>query len=200
MSRRAIALGTLFVVGFLTSTPLRGADEGNDSPYYPLKIGSRWTYRVNEGDKRISTHIGKHEKVGDTLCAVIEAAVDGKVAATEYVAIDKDGVSRYKFNTETLKTPVRFLALPPKDGETWKFETEFGVEKVKGSATAGSADVEVKAGKYKTITTKMEIESNDQKISIESWYAEGVGMVKQVMKIGPVEIRLDLEKFEPAGK
>jgi hypothetical protein len=180
----------------LLAVPCLAADEkAKDSPYYPLAVGNTWVYAVGETTTRM--RVTRHEKVGDTVCALIETERDGKVVAREHIAATGDGVYRYTANGTLVDQPVCILRLPPKPGDTWKIDTKVGNVSIKGNFTTGSGKVEVPAGKYTTVTTRMEDGLiGEQKISFTYHFAEGVGMVKQTAKTGGREFVLELKSFE----
>src|SRR5262249_46129673 len=91
MKRMLIPSALMMLCVGLVSAP--AADEKiNDSPYYPLKIGTKWQYRA--GMATLVLRVTKYEKVGAIPCAVVEVSRDDKVVATDYVGMQKDGVYR----------------------------------------------------------------------------------------------------------
>jgi hypothetical protein len=58
------------------------------------------------------------------------------------------------------------------------------------------AEVTVPAGKYKTTVVVNDVEVNGQKLSTTYYLAKDVGMVKQTLKLGELDVTLELEKFE----
>ena len=89
-------LSFAIVVVAAAALPLAAADpaadtslQGPEPALYPLKVGNTWTYRT--GDKKIVAKITKHEKFAGQVCAVLETLVDGQTAASEHLAVTKDG-------------------------------------------------------------------------------------------------------------
>jgi hypothetical protein len=163
--------------------------------YYPLEVGTTWTYQV--GGQTMTSTVAKHEKVGDVLCARVEASLAGMVVATEHVSVDKDGVYRHTSMGKTAKPPARIIKLPFKKGDTWKYEGKVGDEDLKVDYTADEEEVTVPAGKYKAIVTKTsEFETGGVKVKATIWYAKGVGMVKTEMTVNGSDITIELEKFK----
>jgi hypothetical protein len=182
------------VLGLTRSAPA----EVKSSEYYPLKVGTTWTYKAN--GQAITVKVAKHEKVGDVMCARLETSTGGKVVATEHIAVQKDGVYRYTMAGQTADPAVRFIKLPLKKGDTWKVSSKIGGQELNVEYTGGDQEVTVPAGTYKAVFTKTnEFEAGGQKMQATIWYAKGVGMVKTFMKIGQIEVVLELDKFE-AGK
>jgi len=110
-----------------TST-LRAQDKFKETPYYPVKVGDTWTYRIGDAPQKIQIKISKHEKVGDTTFAVMEVTVNGQLLGNETVCPQADGVYRIKGQilpqqTMELMPPMRFLKLPTQKGDTWKIDS-----------------------------------------------------------------------------
>jgi len=189
-----------FALALVTAAaPLaRAADDAKDSPYYPLKVGTTWTYKV--GDDRIVIKVAKTEKVGDEMTALLEATNAAKAKLTENVAAKGDGVYRYSAEGKKIDPPVLILKLSPKKGNTWSVNSKVDGQTVAGNFVTNQADITVPAGKYKTFTAESDdLEMGGNKVSVKYYFAKDVGMVKQVVKVGCKEVTLELEKFE-AGK
>jgi hypothetical protein len=177
---------------------LSGQEALKDSEYFPLKVGTTWTYRT--AGKQIVVKVAKHEKVGQTMCARLETSLDGNVLATEHVSVGKDGLYRHTALEKQADPPVRFLALPPKKGEKWSVESKVAGQTIKATFVLDEAEVTVPAGKYPAVLARTEDFTVDsQKLGLTSWYAKGVGPVKTVTKVAGQEVTVELEKFE-AGK
>jgi hypothetical protein len=169
------------------------------SPYCPLQVGTAWHYKA--GDNKFSLRVTKHEDVGKVRCARVELLIDGKTASYEHIAVTADGVYRYDFDGKEARPPVLFLKLPPKKDVTWKVDSEVGKEKekLKGTFKIGEDEITVPAGKYKVITSSaQDLDANNMKLSVIYYFAEKVGMVKQVIDVAGQKIIIELEKFEPA--
>ena len=182
--------------------PLLGvpAQEGKmpTSPYYPLQVGTTWHYKA--GDNKFRMKVTRHENVGEVRCARVELFIDDKSTASELIAVTGDGVYRYAFDGKEARPPVRFLKLPPKKGDAWKVDSEIGKdkEKLQGTFKMGEEEVTVPAGKFKVVTSSaQDLDANNLKLSVTYYFAEKVGMVKQVIEVAGQRIVIELEKFEP---
>ena len=164
------------------------------SPYYPLRPGTQWTYRAN-GGQIVVLRVAKFDKVDKHLCAVLETRREG-LPITEHLGVQNDGIYRYKALGFTLDPPLCVLKLPPTKGATWSWNSKMGVEALVGKCSMDEVEVTVPAGKYTAYAVTAELQRGDQKIPIVSYFARGVGMVKQTQKFGEREIVLELEKFE----
>jgi hypothetical protein len=178
-----------------------GQEPTKESPYYPLKVGNKWTYRFTSGSSgKVDVRVTKLEKVGDVMCALLEAKAgsDG-TPTTEHVAVRDDGVYRYTSEGQRIEPPLRFLKLPPKSGDRWDVDSKSAMETVKGTFTLGEAEVTVPKGKFKAVTVDTkDMTVGGNKMEQTWWFVPEVGMVKQVYKFADKEVVLELESFEPA--
>jgi hypothetical protein len=175
-------------------------DPSKESPYYPLKKGTTWTFKAPTkmgGAQTITVQVTGGDKDGAKVETIIKDK-DGKdkSVASETVVVQDDGLYRTTVNGVKSDAPVRFLKLPPKKGESWEVETKIQGQAVKGTFSADEEEVTVPAGKYKAI----KVEAKDfsvagLKTTIACWYAEKVGIVKQSFRVGDTEVVLELEKF-----
>jgi hypothetical protein len=171
--------------------------------YYPLTVGTKWTYDVDAGTGQkvqVTNQIAKIETIDGQSLARMETVVNGNIAATEHLASTPKGVFRHRANGVEVTPPICILKYPYKEGEKWEQDTKIGPQDVKISVQSGTGEqVTTTAGKYKAIPIALETSVNGVKIDTTSWYAPDVGMVKQKMLIGDKNITLELVKFE-AGK
>jgi len=196
LSCAGLALPLLLVLG----TAARAADKAPETPYFPLKVGDSWDYRM--GDTKFTLKVAKFEEVDKQNCARVEMTVGGKLHSYDLLAVKADGVYRYVTDGNKAEPPVCFLKLPPKKDETWKVESSVaGMGKLTGTFKSGEVE-EVKVGdkKYEKVVT---VSSDDmmaggQKISVTYYFAKDVGMVKQTLSVNGQQAVIELEKFEPA--
>ncbi len=194
-------------------------DKLKETPYYPLQVGTTWHYR--SGDSKFTIRVARHEKVGDTLCALLETKRDGKLVGSEHLAVAADGVYRHDLTypqlqshpndktkstkvpvSQRLKPPILVLKLPPKQGDSWKVDSKGDGTIFRGGFQAAQQEITVNAGTYKKAfrVVSRDLEINSLKPTITTFFAEGVGMVKQIIEMGDAKIEIELEKFEAGGK
>jgi hypothetical protein len=190
---------------FLTVGPAQLASapaEKDDAPdYYPLKVETKWHYRVSSGVQEpveVVNRIAKIEKIDDQSLARLECSRDGNVTATEHLASTSKGVFRHRTNGIESSPPICLLRYPVKKDDSWNIETTVGEEKGKITCTVldDKAEIEVPAGKYTAVCVKVEIKTKDKELSTTYWFAAGVGMVKQTLELGITSVKLELEKVE----
>jgi hypothetical protein len=200
MARRCLSFAALVVLAVGGFVPA-AEDAAATTPYFPLAVGSVWTYKC--GENHFQLKVVKFEKVGAINCARVELFVNDKSQAAEHIAVTKDGVMRFSFDGKKADPPIRFLELPVKAGKTWKVESKVDGQPLKGSFTSGEEpNVKVPAKTYeKTVTvTGTDLEANGVKLGLKYYFVENVGMVKQVIDIAGQKIVIELEKYEPGKK
>lgn len=192
---RAAALVCVFALGGVTC--LYGQEKIVETPYYPLKEGTRWEYQLKGQNVTIVMRVAKVEKLDNKMAALVETVVNNNVVASEHIRTEKDGVYRMTFMGQKAEPPVRILKLPAKKGDTWSVETKVMGQTAKGTFTLDEELVTVPYGKYKAYVAKStDFEAAGQKISTTYWFAEGVGVVKQLANIAGTAVELDLVKFD----
>jgi hypothetical protein len=175
-------------------------DPTKETPYYPLKKGTTWTYRSafrKDPDKSVSVTVRVTDS--DKEGARVEATANDRSVAVETVVVTADGIYRTAINGVKPDAPVRILKLPAKKGEKWDVDTRLQGQAVKGTFTTDEEEVTVPAGKYKAIKTEAkDFAVGSLKITTACWFAEKVGVVKLSVTVGGVaagEAVWELEKF-----
>lgn len=188
---------TVLVVVVLAALSSRVRADGPD--YYPLKVGTKWTYRVQAGGQQgqVTTHIAKIEKIDDQALARHETQAQGNLSATEHLSSTAKGIYRHRLNGVEVVPPVCVLRYPVKPGDTWTSEAKIGELPIKMSSRVGEEEVTVPLGKYKAVTLQVEGDFGGTKIHTTYWFVANIGFVKQTADIGNMQITLELEKFEP---
>lgn len=189
---KKIALAMICVL-FLMSGAASLAQNDGMSNYYPLKVGSKWTYRV--GDQQMVLEVTRTEDVDGTKCAVLETRADNQLF-TEHVAVGSDGLYRYKAMDAKIVPPVCFFKLPPQRGANWEVDSKLGNLRVQGTFRMDEVEVTVPKGKFKTYVSSFDLKQGGQSVSISMYLASGVGMVKQKMEVGGKEVVVELVNFE----
>jgi hypothetical protein len=174
------------------------------TPWFPLEMGTTWHYRA--GDGKYFVRVAAHEKVGDALCARLEAVRDGRVIATEHVRVKADGVYRVdidirrgdEVHRQSPQPPILLLPLPPRNGQTFSVDSKVDGKVYKGTFKIAEEEIKVPSGTYKSVAvTSKDLEAEGIQPSLTTWYAQKVGMVKQVIAAGGQKVEIVLEKFEP---
>jgi hypothetical protein len=174
-----------------------------EGDYFPLQKGTTWTYQA--GRSTIIVKVVGEEKIGNEMCSKLETSVNNMVAASEHVAIRKDGVYRCAVNGQAVTPPLCFLKLPPKKDATWDVNSTIATnEKVVGKFKEGEVELpafwekekEKKDQKVKMVTvTTMNMTFNGQPLLLTYYFAPGVGIVQQDAKVPGTTLTLKLTGF-----
>jgi hypothetical protein len=185
--------------------PARAQDVTKDTNLYPLKKGSKWTY--NAGTDTVLVLVKESKKVGMDEEFELETSVGGMPVASEHIIVKPEGVFRVKVGNVAVVPPVLFLKLPAKNkegkptGESWTVNSKVGSDTLSGKFTIGGEEITIEKPaktKYQTITVSgPELLANGQKMKLTYYFAENMGMVKQVASIAGVDVVLELLKYEP---
>jgi hypothetical protein len=190
----------LALVAFQDPAP---SSTATTSKFYPLAAENTWEYKTTttgEGkDAATGTftmNVAKEEEVGGVKCWRVEMIIADKVVAYEHVRVTEDGIYRHSFSGTQPTKPVRFFKLPPKVGDEWTVETEALGETLKGKFVMGEEEVKVGEKTYKAFkSTSTNEDASGLKFTTTYYFAEDVGMVKQVLKVGTQETVIELEKY-----
>jgi hypothetical protein len=189
-----IVLASALCLALVTAT--QGQTPAPSNPYYPLKPGTTWTYRVEKGE--FITRVAGVDKDG---LVRVEHVVNGKVVGIEQLGIDRDALARFTYDGKEIRPPVPVLKSSPRAGDSWIVDSRLSDgTTVKGKLTVSEQEITVPANKYKTLAVSgPEMEINGVKVSMTAFYAKDVGLVKQVTEMAGKTITRELVKFE-AGK
>jgi hypothetical protein len=185
---------------FLASPSLRSAAQGDKADYMPLKVGNKWTYKVEFMGQNLTVpqKCTKIEKKGDHDVASLEMEFNN-MTVTEQLSSNAKGVFRHSFNGVPVDPPILALKLPVKKGESWEAEIDIGGQKVKANMKVeGEQEVTVPAGKYKAVAVAMEAAVMGQQIKATNWFAPNVGIIKQKFDFAGFGGTSELEKVELA--
>src|SRR5262245_49380271 len=190
-------LAELSVLAVLTVAINVPAQEGAAThPYYPLKLGSEWVYKVQGGP--IKVKVASAEKIGGTNGYKLETSAGNKVSASETVAVTKEGVQRFNVNGLNPTTPILFLPADPEATKEWNVDTEVSGQKIKGTFKAEKQKVTVPAGSYDAIYVGgKDMTIGQTNTTVEYWLAKDIGIVKLKFTLGSQDATLELESYTP---
>ena len=166
--------------------------------YFPLQAGNEWQYEGNLNGKegKITMRIAKIETIDRRKLARLEGVVEGEIVTTEHLQQTEKGIQRHRFNGAEITPPLMVLKYPAKDGDKWSGEVSSGDQKIKYSSEATEEQIEVPAGKFKTIRVILKAEEKGQVINTTYWFAKDVGIVKQTMNVGDFNALLELKSHK----
>jgi len=188
----------LSAVLFLALVPLAAAQDDKKPDLYPLTEGNKWQYSVSVMGNKVDvvTEVtASATKKGKTTATVTAKTPDGNDISEELTA-DAKGVYRASISGVKTDKPLTIIKYPVKNGATWTEEIKINGMDAEVKTTVGDTeDVKVPAGKYKATPHEAVIKIGGQEVKATSWYADGVGIVKQKMTFGGIEATMELKKF-----
>ncbi len=163
--------------------------------YMPLKEGNQWTYTMSNG-MQIVTKITGFESVRGVRCAVVESTVGGQTSR-EYMAVDTQGLKSYMSQMQGQQfpydPPVLRVKLPYRPGDTWQATiSQTGMSMNTTFESAGQEQIQTPAGSFDCVKVVSSMEAGGQSMGATIWYADGIGPVHQIMKMGGQEIEITL--------
>lgn len=178
----------------------------NEVDYFPLAKGNTWEFTRFAGmaeDKWTMTVAETTQKEGK-LAAVLKCQKHNSAFDARFEA-DRSGVYRFSSypNKAASETPVKLLPKPLEAGATWDSSLPLPFFKNFGKAKAeakGLVEVKVAAGKFQAMEVVVRFWNfeYDAECTVTSWYAPGVGVVKQVYAYpGGGSMTVELTKFTP---
>lgn len=178
-------------------------DEKKPLNLLPLAKGTKWEYTATVSGKTVDSSLevtdvteGKKEKPPQ---ATLTTVVAGEQAGQETYSADETGVYQHTLSGADLKTPTVAVRYPVKAGTKWSHKLDLeGMEGTLELEQLGSEEVKVPLGKYTAYPVRMAVKVGGKTlITSTSWYADGVGIVKNESRAGDLTITLELKKFTP---
>ena len=183
---------------FLALVPYVAAQDDKKPNLYPLTEGNKWQYVVNVMGNNVDvvTEVTASKTTkGKTKATVTAKGPDGKDIAEELTA-DEKGVYRSSISGVKTDRPLTIIKYPVKNGATWTEKLQInGMDATVVTEVGETEDVKVAAGKYKATPHEATIKIAGQEVKATSWYADGVGIVKQKMSFGGIDATMELKKF-----
>jgi hypothetical protein len=169
------------------------ASMGATPDYLPLKEGNYWVFAMSNG-VQMATTIAGFADVGAVRCAIVETTM-GRQATQEYIAVDAQGVKAYMGRAQGQEfrydPPIVRVKLPYREGDTWTaVVNQSGTSVTTSFQSMGKERIRTAAGVFDCIRVRSTVNAvpgQPPVVSI-SYYADGIGPVRQIMQIGGQEI------------
>ncbi len=185
-----------------------------DFAYYPLKVGQRWTYlakdvratgsgeapvrrvvvEVEREEPYIEKKLSKDGKEIDTkYIGFLVRSTSGGKTTRDHVVVLADGVYRVHAAGTPITPPLPFF----KSGEKWNADSISGNTTIKGTFTAGAKRITIGKTAYDAFHVAFrDHKTGDDRVEIDYWFVNEVGMVRQRVRARNHEIVLELENYE----
>ncbi len=162
---------------------------GATPDYALLREGNRWTFMMSNGAQSTTTVTGFAD-VGAVRCAILETTLSGQTSR-EYIAVDAEGVKTYMSQAQGQEfrydPPLLRIKLPYKEGDTWTATATQGRRTVTTSfQSIGKERIQTLAGTFDCIKVYSTVDGAPG-VSI-SYYADGIGPVRQIVRTGRQEM------------
>ena len=206
-----IRYGNLVLLLYLLGLPLSVAEsnpEATDASkpltaaaLYPLADGSVWHYGMNtdKGKWDMKYQVAKLENSDQDENYRVEMLMDGKIVVTEQLSQTAKGLYRVRYQDSTLSPPLLLLRNPIQPDDSWTTRTQVGAEELSIACKTSSEEVQTPAGKFKAIKLTVTTRVDEKDIRTDYWFAEDVGIVKQVAIVGEApKMSIELKKYAPA--
>lgn len=153
--------------------------------FFPLVPGATWVRKADDGGE-IRAVVTRQKFAGTVRCTVIETTTirDGRervgricyhATPTQVRAIETEVSGRFHL----VDPPRTVLLLPPSPGKAWSWIPRSGQGQVTISEEwIGEETIKVAAGSFKTWKVKSVTKQGDITLTLFTWYAPGVGIVK----------------------
>ena len=177
------------------------AVSGDALSYYPLgKPGNKWEYQVTVDGQNAGTQLyGVIQPEGNTMAVGI--AVNGKMSAVEYYQESDRGLVRIqeisgKDITQYLP-PQLILPAKMEAGKKWNWTSEDGKMKESDTIIDPPGKITVPAGSFDTLLVSCEgIDAKGVSYADKTWFAKGVGMVREENNYGGRLVVLQLIRYQ----
>lgn len=147
--------------------------------YFPTKAGTERVYLADKLEivEVVTDVVDKDE----AKVVTVELKVKGETTEKRVFLVSEKGLSTTRIAQINLDEPLCLLKTPSPPGGMWEAVMKGPiVGEVVFKATASKAErVEVPAGIFEAIPVKMEFTVDGKKVTSTSWYAPGVGPVKE---------------------
>jgi len=195
MRRLILGLVILFTSATLASaqTPVE---------YFPLKKGSKWTYKLN--DFEVVVEVGDYDK--DKNETKLKTLSQGKEVANETITTDATGIYRSRINTTAIDPKVKILELkdgkPAAKGTKWTIKSKVQQQDISGDFEIKDDKMALKvpAGDLTDVVyvegAKLTIAGTET--AVKYWFAKGKGIVKLSYTINGQDVVLELKSYEEA--
>ena len=174
-----------------------------ESAYFPVKKGTKWTYKYAESDVVMEVKESGADVKVDTLS-------NNKAVASETLQLKADGIYRIKINTLDIVPPLKILELETKDGKLvpkakgtkWPVDSKVQQASLTGEYEIGeTAKMSLPAPLGDVDATKVTATLNiaGTATTVTYWFAPNKGQVKVSYTIAGNTQEMSLKAMD-AGK
>ncbi|MBN2589735.1 MAG: zinc ribbon domain-containing protein [Sedimentisphaerales bacterium] len=160
--------------------------------YFPLREGNRWAY-VMSNNVQLTVQVTGFTEIDGVRCAIVESTTDsatGTVTSREYLAVDTEGLKVYISHAQDQEVvynpPLTRIKLPFVQEQIWTSTiSQADTDLVTTFEALGKKQIQTNLGTFQCIVigSRANLPGQTSMMSV-SYYADGVGLVRQEMQIG----------------
>lgn len=174
--------------------------EEKPSNFFPLAKGTKWEYVLKGAEKYPwvveVTDVSEPKKGERAVTTLTSIILDRKRLAGKYSA-DGKAVYEHTRGGDDLESPLVMIKLPLKAGSKWTEKLKYVGEVTIDYEVKEAEELKVPAGTYTAFPVVQSIKTELGKSTVTTWYADGVGMVKQEIKAFGKPDVTELKSFTP---
>jgi len=191
-----VLFGIWRIVPAFVTSEAPSAPMSESSRLFPGRLGNTWIYQAPGG--LVTFRVTAIEPIGTKDCYRREMSFDGKVISTEHLRVEQGALWKYSLNGARFSPSFLLVYDSAVVPRTWEYRSENGRMSVRCEQTEGGP-MQVPSGRYErtTLVRMLGVDSTGE-TSIQCWYAEGVGLIREINKSSTAEILLELKAFSQA--
>lgn len=167
------------------------------SQLFSTAVGSQWVYEA--GPMELTEKIAAVEVVGGENCVRVDTFYNGKVLASEHLAVRPDGLYRVAIAGKLVEPPLCFLKYPAATGERWNVNSRIEGQEISGEFTLGESRLKIPAGEFQAISSSgKNFRSEGTSLEFTYYFVPGIGKVKQIVSLNGKVAELSLKEYRPA--
>jgi hypothetical protein len=180
------------------SSPGEASSRLRNSPLGLVQVGTVWIYQSPGGDVTIS--VVAHERMNQVLCARRQATQGGKVVQTDFVCPQNGAVWKFGANGGVYVPALPIVYESPGGSRRWEYRSASGKLSLDFEQSDGGP-IQTPLGRYErtTLVTFRGSDTAGEQVT-QSWYVEGIGLVREHTKSPGGEVVLELRSFFPASE
>ncbi|MBI5706629.1 MAG: hypothetical protein HZC36_06530 [Armatimonadetes bacterium] len=208
---RLTSLPTRYWLGLGLAALSLGATASPVGPnYWPFKKGNSWTFVTLAQGQRMEQVVTciESSSSGGATTSKLDYQMAGRSTQQEIYRTDAKGLWRVASGanaSSVIKPSFPVIQFPLKNGKTWTWKGQISVmgRTLQGSAkmkASGPENVAGISGSFRAwkVHVDLTVSAQGQSMSIvnDYWFAEGVGLVRQVATVNGMVIDGTLSKFK----
>jgi len=175
----------------------------NGADYMPLQAGNTWTYSGPKG-MQVITSVDRAEEINGVPCAVLTTKVQGQAVNEEWLSIQDGALRSYQNRTPqtgfeiTFGKPIVRLNFPVKNADRWTSSTmDQNQDTIRGSYVVEfPALLTIQGRNLECAKVAATMKSAQGQMTVDTWYAQGIGIVKQAFDSGNGPMAFELADFK----